>query len=278
MKWTAPLEASGARTASAVSVSLSRLNLDHLDIAALLRGGGGRLRSVNPIQKGSGQIRARPAAAPCLSARAGARTRNVTENVMALKVELKPHERIIIGSCVITNTDQRARLLIDGDNDSDPAREGHPDAGDRRHAGQADLSGGAADVYFAGPAGQSRHLLQPGARHRHRRAERVADHRGHQQQHPERRSVSGAEGSQEARSPTRRSCWISTTAISRHVRLSRRSSSVRLSDGSRPGVPSLLTSPAAATLDLAQAGSRDRCAPNSSTAATSASISQMSVR
>jgi flagellar protein FlbT len=35
---------------------------------------------------------------------------------MALKVELKPHERIIIGACVITNTDQRARLLIDGDN------------------------------------------------------------------------------------------------------------------------------------------------------------------
>ena len=35
---------------------------------------------------------------------------------MALKVELKPHERIIIGSCVITNTDQRAQLLIDGDN------------------------------------------------------------------------------------------------------------------------------------------------------------------
>ena len=35
---------------------------------------------------------------------------------MALKVELKPNERIIIGGCVITNTDQRARLLIDGDN------------------------------------------------------------------------------------------------------------------------------------------------------------------
>ena len=35
---------------------------------------------------------------------------------MALKVELKPNERIIIGSCVVTNTDQRARLLIDGDN------------------------------------------------------------------------------------------------------------------------------------------------------------------
>jgi flagellar protein FlbT len=35
---------------------------------------------------------------------------------MALKVELKPHERIIIGNCVITNADQRARLLIEGDN------------------------------------------------------------------------------------------------------------------------------------------------------------------
>ena len=34
---------------------------------------------------------------------------------MALKVELKPHEQIIIGCSVITNTDQRARLLIDGD-------------------------------------------------------------------------------------------------------------------------------------------------------------------
>src|SRR6185312_6354837 len=36
--------------------------------------------------------------------------------VMSLKVELKPHERIMIGSCVITNMDQRARLLIDGEN------------------------------------------------------------------------------------------------------------------------------------------------------------------
>lgn len=34
---------------------------------------------------------------------------------MALKVELKPHEKIIVGSCVITNTDQRAKFLIEGD-------------------------------------------------------------------------------------------------------------------------------------------------------------------
>lgn len=34
---------------------------------------------------------------------------------MSLKVELKPGERIIIGSSVVTNSDQRTRLVIDGD-------------------------------------------------------------------------------------------------------------------------------------------------------------------
>ena len=33
---------------------------------------------------------------------------------MALKVELKPGERIIIGACVITNDQQRTRLFIEG--------------------------------------------------------------------------------------------------------------------------------------------------------------------
>jgi flagellar protein FlbT len=33
---------------------------------------------------------------------------------MSLKVELKPHERLIVGNCVITNADQRTRLFIDG--------------------------------------------------------------------------------------------------------------------------------------------------------------------
>jgi flagellar biosynthesis repressor protein FlbT len=33
---------------------------------------------------------------------------------MALKVELKPGERILIGDVVITNGDQRARFLVDG--------------------------------------------------------------------------------------------------------------------------------------------------------------------
>ena len=33
---------------------------------------------------------------------------------MALKVELKPGERILIGECVITNSEQRTRLLVEG--------------------------------------------------------------------------------------------------------------------------------------------------------------------
>ena len=45
----------------------------------------------------------------------GSRQKGNGDQGMALKVELKPNERIIIGACVVTNTDQRARLLIDGD-------------------------------------------------------------------------------------------------------------------------------------------------------------------
>lgn len=33
---------------------------------------------------------------------------------MSLKVELKPHERLIVGNSIITNSDQRTRLIIDG--------------------------------------------------------------------------------------------------------------------------------------------------------------------
>jgi flagellar protein FlbT len=36
------------------------------------------------------------------------------EIVMALKVELKPGEKIILGECVITNDAQRTRLVIEG--------------------------------------------------------------------------------------------------------------------------------------------------------------------
>jgi flagellar protein FlbT len=33
---------------------------------------------------------------------------------MGLKVELKPGEQLIIGECVVTNGDQRTRLLVEG--------------------------------------------------------------------------------------------------------------------------------------------------------------------
>jgi flagellar biosynthesis repressor protein FlbT len=33
---------------------------------------------------------------------------------MSLKVELKPGERFILGDCIVTNGDQRTRLLIEG--------------------------------------------------------------------------------------------------------------------------------------------------------------------
>jgi flagellar protein FlbT len=33
---------------------------------------------------------------------------------VALKIELKPNERILLGDCVITNADQRTRFVIDG--------------------------------------------------------------------------------------------------------------------------------------------------------------------
>ena len=33
---------------------------------------------------------------------------------MALKVELKPGEKLLVGNCLITNSDQRTRLFIDG--------------------------------------------------------------------------------------------------------------------------------------------------------------------
>jgi flagellar protein FlbT len=33
---------------------------------------------------------------------------------VALKIELKPNEQVMLGDCVVTNHDRRARLTIDG--------------------------------------------------------------------------------------------------------------------------------------------------------------------
>jgi flagellar protein FlbT len=91
-----------------------------VDIATIYFRGESRLRGINRNQKGSQSHRQkhRRAAATRADSRITLRVgrKRQRRTTMALKVELKPHERIIIGACVITNTDQRARLLIDGDN------------------------------------------------------------------------------------------------------------------------------------------------------------------
>jgi flagellar protein FlbT len=38
----------------------------------------------------------------------------LSELIMALKIELKPYERIIIGESLITNSDMRTRFLVEG--------------------------------------------------------------------------------------------------------------------------------------------------------------------
>jgi flagellar protein FlbT len=90
-------------------------------------------KGINPaltnIAKHSRRRRAKPVADTIVKRRRGvappspgtahrARRRRshrfVEDIAMSLKVELKPGERVIIGDCVVTNTDQRTRLLIDG--------------------------------------------------------------------------------------------------------------------------------------------------------------------
>ena len=98
---------------------------------------------------------------------------------MALKVELKPNERILIGESVITNCDQRI-VAADRRLEPDPAREGHPDGRARRHAGQAHLSRGPIDVHVARPARAPRDLFRAGARNRAGGAQHLGVRRDYQ--------------------------------------------------------------------------------------------------
>ena len=123
---------------------------------------------------------------------------------MALKVELKPNERIIIGACVVTNTDQRARLLIDGDRipilrEKDILT---PETADT----PAKLIYLAVQLMYLSPDPMAHHptyfslvrdilSAMPSA---------WPFIEGHQQSHPERRSLSRAEGIEETDRPRRR--------------------------------------------------------------------------
>ena len=98
---------------------------------------------------------------------------------MALKVELKPGERIILGDCVVTNTDQRTKLVIEGD--APILRE--KDILTRKTADTP-----AKRIYLAiqlmytskDPQPASRGLFCAGARHPDGRAEHDGDHREYQ--------------------------------------------------------------------------------------------------
>src|SRR6202140_2994938 len=109
-----------AAFSSARGLKITLITLDNFAAS------GGVYPALTAIRKDCGDNRqkaARPASGGTKAGHAFAISRNVSSLKirqrrpgMALKVELKPHGRIIIGACVITNTDQRARLLIDGDN------------------------------------------------------------------------------------------------------------------------------------------------------------------
>ena len=77
---------------------------------------------------------------------------------MGLKVELKAGERFILGDCLVTNGNQRTRLLIEGNT----------------------------------PTPAPRNLLHSDARSGAGGTKRVATCRGGEQSHPRRRNVQGA--------------------------------------------------------------------------------------
>src|SRR5882762_4726629 len=115
------------------------------------------------------------------------------------QAERAHHHRLVRG-----HQYRSARPAIDRRRqDSDPAREGYPDAGNRRYPGQADLSRRATDVSVTGPDGASPDLFQPGAGHPERHAERMAFHRRDQQSYPQWRYVSRTERSEKADRPRR---------------------------------------------------------------------------
>ena len=98
---------------------------------------------------------------------------------MALKVELKPGERIILGECVITNDDQRTRLLIEG---KAPILREKDIMTPRRADTPAKRIYLAVQLMYtvARSARAPRRLFRAGARHRAGGAEHVAAHRKHQ--------------------------------------------------------------------------------------------------
>ena len=98
---------------------------------------------------------------------------------MALKVELKPGERILIGESVITNSDQRTRLLIEGA--APILREKDIMTPDRANTPAKRIYLAVQLMYTSRDAQHaSRDLFRAGARHRPGGAEHLAHSRSNQ--------------------------------------------------------------------------------------------------
>ena len=99
---------------------------------------------------------------------------------MALKVELKPGERVIIGDCVVTNADQRTRLIIEGET---------PILREKDILTAETANTPAKRIYLAVQlmylsktcVSASRNIFPAHARHRAGRAQHMAVYREHQQ-------------------------------------------------------------------------------------------------
>ena len=116
---------------------------------------------------------------------------------MALKVELKPGERIILGECVVTNADQRTRLVIEG---SVPIlREKDIMTAERANTPAKRIYLAVQLMYTARePRHASRDLLQTDSGNGRCRAQRLALYRSHQQSYLNGQHVQSAEGVGEA--------------------------------------------------------------------------------
>ena len=100
--------------------------------------------------------RLHPANAICRFSRSGRRSRHGAQGRTQAQ-RTHPDRRI--------GHHQLRSAVLAGDRgiEPDPAREGHPDGAAGRHAGQAHLSRGAADVHVARPARAPRDLFRAGA-------------------------------------------------------------------------------------------------------------------
>ena len=102
---------------------------------------------------------------------------------MGLKVELKAGERFILGDCLVTNGNQRTRLLIEGN---------APILREKDIMTTAQANTPAKRIYLAvqlmytsrRPAPSSRNLFRPDARPGAGCAERLTTHCGCKQSHP----------------------------------------------------------------------------------------------